>query len=60
MSIEVDDESREYGMQEDGQQYLCVDCPLDEAEDQWPSTTPLDHVVCMNEEGNVPPWLSAR
>lgn len=33
MCIEVDHKSREYGMQEDGQQYLCVDCPLDEAED---------------------------
>lgn len=31
--VEIDDESREHGMQEDGQQYLCVDCPFDEAKD---------------------------
>lgn len=33
MGVKVDHESCEYRMQEDGQQYLCVDCPLDEAED---------------------------
>lgn len=33
MGVKVDHEGREYGMQEDGKQYICMDCSLDKAED---------------------------
>lgn len=46
ISVEVYDKGRKHGMQKHGQQYLHVDCPLDEAKYQWPSTSRVRHPDC--------------
>lgn len=51
MSIKVDNKGCEDCVQEHRQQYLDVDCPLDEAKDQWPSgLCQTEHVLGERRE----------